>query len=120
MVMKMGKEPRSLDTIVESELALLTSEPIRKVLRGQKAYPRTYLLRSFYVEFLTEWMTFRNRRQLLFVNSEEFFEAPARTMDKAIGLLGLLNCLLHEYAWFKEPGKRSTSRVKERLSKREC
>lgn len=54
------------------------------------AYRRySYQARGVYVDQLHEWLTYFDRRQLLIVNSEEFFAHPDATMQQVIKFLEL-------------------------------
>jgi hypothetical protein len=65
-----------------------------------------YISRSIYVEHLLRWTKFFPREQLLVLKSEEFFEDPKETLQRAFDFLGLPEWELKALEVRKKPKKR--------------
>ncbi len=66
-----------------------TPRPFKTETDLQAFYFTSYVFRSIYYDQILRWLTLFTRRQMLIIQSEKFFSAPARHMDKVASFLGL-------------------------------
>jgi Sulfotransferase domain len=89
MVARKGREPLTFEEAIgAAEEALLPGEEGEaRADLGDARYG--YLSRGIYVDRLLRWTKFFNKEQLLVLQSEDFFENPQETLQRAFDFLGL-------------------------------
>ncbi|WP_155839077.1 tetratricopeptide repeat-containing sulfotransferase family protein [Limnospira platensis] len=91
---RLMREYRPLETVMESELNLITSnlESESKLIQ----YPG-YLWRGLYLPFLEKWMSIFPREQFLIIRSEDFYQNPSQVFNQVLDFLGLPSYELSNY-----------------------
>lgn len=98
MHLKLGKEHRSLEAAMTSEMAIL--KEIADPTEVRENYWKTekgYLLFGLYVYFIQKWMALFPENQFLFLRSEDLYNAPAATMKQVFDFLELSDYKLSNY-----------------------
>ena len=97
---KVGREKRSLEEVIDVHLGALSNlERVfidRKVQNWQEVKPG-YFLRGLYIYFIHKWLSLFPRENLLFLKSEDLFDSPESTMLKIIKFLNLPEYSLLKY-----------------------
>jgi len=91
MFFRRGREKRPLKTAIFAELETLTKQ---REVELSKLY---YLPPSIYINSISRWMELFPREQFLILRSEDFFAAPATTVNQAFQFLGVEPYQLKEY-----------------------
>jgi hypothetical protein len=94
MSVREGHELRTMEEVAQTELAFLEEHPIREALYDDWVYAHGYgskfhLRRGIYIEFIEHWHRFFPKDQFLILKSEDYFENPVPTLEKAVSFLGL-------------------------------
>ena len=92
MMAKAGREPEAFEPLVERVLGWLTDDRLDRLVEvaaRADAPPLRYVTKGLYARSLGPWLETFPRRQMLFVKSEDFFEAPQRVLDTIFDFLGV-------------------------------
>ncbi len=118
--LRRGTESLSFEEAIERERERLAGERERMV-RDEGYYAHnyrvySYLSRGIYVDQLRHWRTFFPEGQFLFLKSEDFFSAPAATVESVARFLGLPSKGSGSYKNYNQGGyKGMAASTRERL-----
>ena len=88
-----AREHLSFEDAIEAEEERLRGEKDKLLADESYHSPKyrrySYLSRGIYVDQLLEWEKHFDRDQLLVLKSEDFFEIPQESFERALGFLGL-------------------------------
>jgi len=95
-------ENSSLKEAIFSELDILSKQP--KIDLHSQVYATNgfYITRSKYIESVKQWMELFPKEQFLILQSEEFFVAPATTVNQVFQFLAIEPYQLQEYPQMKK------------------
>ncbi|MDY7002794.1 MAG: sulfotransferase [Cyanobacteriota bacterium] len=102
MFVKKGKEKRSVEKAILSEIESITRKSNINSLNNFNI--SNYIKRSQYIEHLSQWMEIFPRNQFLIVKSEDLFVTPETTVDRVFQFLGVESYQLPKYPKVN-PGK---------------
>jgi len=101
MMVRNGAEPRSLETVVKEEIALIQRASAR--FEDGQTIPYSVLNRcrhvgnSLYYYHLKRWLTCFSKEQLFVLQSENLFEQPAQTLSHLYSKFGLSAHTIQDY-----------------------
>lgn len=111
---KVGREKRSLEEVIDSHLAALSDlEQVfidNKVQNWKQVRPG-YFLRGLYIYFIRKWLSLFPRQNLLFLKSEDLFDSPDATMLKIMNFLNLSEYSLLEYENYNASSQNSLNQI---------
>ena len=98
MNQKVGRESRSLEVALTSEMSTLSKlTNLDQVSSEFWQTENAYLLFSLYFYFLKQWMATFPREQFLIIRSEDLYSQTAQTMQQVYNFLGIPDYPLAEY-----------------------
>ena len=105
-LVRLGKEYRSLEEIIQIELEILKNvDDIWSIKQKYWAQGKGILWHSLYVYFLQEWLNIFPRKQLLIIRSEDLFANTQDTMEKVFNFLELSEFPQQSYHAYNSGGK---------------
>ena len=98
-----GKELRSFEQAVHEEIEAIENSNFYSSLKlsylnkpyGYLEYG--YVVRGLYLYFLKQWFKFFERKNILILRSEEFYQEPEKTMSTVFDFLDIKNFKLKNY-----------------------
>ena len=105
MLVNAGVEKNTFEDRIEQSMRWFENEDTRELLRvcsDLEHHPARYLMRGRYADHLPPWLDRFPRNQILFLESEEFFEDPGRSVNRVFEFLGLERYDASEWSVFKK------------------
>ncbi len=102
-LVRLGKEQRSLEEVMTTEMKILRG--VKNLDEVQQQYWKTErgnIWNSCYVHFIEKWLKFFPLEQFMILESEDLFENPEKTMEKVFDFLGLPNYPLSSYSIYNK------------------
>jgi hypothetical protein len=101
-----GNETLSFDEAIDHEPDRVQGERERIILHHGRCYApafwqHSYLARGIYNDQLRVWHKLYPREQFLILRSEDFYAAPAKTLDKVFDFLGLPSWELKDHTIYQ-------------------
>ncbi len=97
-LVKLGRENRSLEEALKTEMEILEGiEDIWSVRQQYWSVGKGYIWRGLYVYFLKQWMSVFPRERFLIVRSENLFKHPWVTMKRVFEFLEVSDYQLPSY-----------------------
>ena len=119
MLVNAGVESRSFRTRMEQALAWFEDEGTRELVQAcqdLEHHPARYLMRGCYADHLRPWLEIFPREQMLFLESEDFFEDPGGSLNQVFDFLGLKGLETESWEIFKK-GRYNQEAVEDALRK---
>ncbi len=105
-LVRLGKEYRSLEEIVQTELEILKNvDDIWSIKQQYWAQAKGILWHSLYVYFLQQWLKVFPREQLLILRSEDLFTKTQDTMSQVFNFLEVGQFPKKSYKTYNSGGK---------------
>ena len=105
-LVRLGKEYRSLEEIVQTELEILKNvDDIWSIKQQYWAQAKGILWHSLYVYFLQQWLKVFPREQLLILRSEDLFTNTQDTMSQVFNFLEVGQFPKRNYKTYNSGGK---------------
>ncbi len=105
-LVRLGKEYRSLEEVVQTELAILKNvDDIWAIKQQYWVQAKGILWHSLYVYFLEQWLKVFPRKQLLILRSEDLFTNTQDTMSKVFNFLEIGEFPKKNYKAYNSGGK---------------
>ncbi|MDJ0554120.1 MAG: tetratricopeptide repeat protein [Microcoleaceae cyanobacterium MO_207.B10] len=111
---KVGREKRSLEEVIDAHLGALSDLDrvfINNKVQNWKQVRPGYFLRGLYIYFIGKWLSLFPRENLLFLKSEDLFDSPDSTMLKIINFLNLPEYSLLKYENYNASSQNYLSQI---------
>jgi tetratricopeptide (TPR) repeat protein len=97
-LVKLGKERRSLEEVMMTEMELFQEvDNFLSLSQKYRQIDKGCIRKSLYAYFLEQWMSFFQKEQFLILQSEDLFKHPEAVMEQVFEFLGLPNFLASNY-----------------------
>ena len=105
-LVRLGKEYRSLEKVIQIELEILKNvDDIWSIKQKYWAQGTGILWHSLYVYFLQQWLNFFPKKQLLIICSKDLFTNPQEIMGQVFDFLELTEFSQQSYQAYNYGGK---------------
>ena len=105
-LVRLGKENRSLEEVIQIELDILRNvDDIWAIKQTYWSQAKGVLWHSLYVYFLRQWLNVFPREQLLILRSEDLFAKTQETMSQVFNFLELDKFSQQSYQTYNSGGK---------------